>query len=78
MFIDSRSGAASALRQEGHILFKATSRTPLEFARTQVASLFLLNPVRKNGRLVVISRLLPELAKTLDTDTVGPASLDSS
>ena len=37
-----------------------------------------LCPVCKIGRLVVISRLLPELAKTLDSETVRAVRLDSS
>ena len=37
-----------------------------------------LCPICKTGRLVVIYPLLPELAKTLDPDTVNPVRLDSS
>ena len=37
-----------------------------------------LCPVRKTGRLVVVSRLLPELAKTLDSEAARVVRLDSS
>ena len=37
-----------------------------------------LCPVCKTGRLVVVSRLLPELAKTLHSETVRAVRLDSS
>ena len=59
-----------------------TGERPAKSARDlllEVAGVDLsLCPVCKTGRLVVVSRLLPELAKTLDSETARVVRLDSS